>query len=552
MTTPRRTVLATLLDRDRRLDAPEAEELIERLRQSPEAAARLREQLLMDELLGRLLVPERRGFTERVVHALEGTGPEPFVERGTAAIRKVDGDSRDRPVALVDRWRLAARFWVFGLATGLAAAAVIFAVRGRAPLEDRFASAPEDLGGRPPPAAEIPARHAGGPRARQSPAVHLAEARGSVFVVSEAASRVARPGGAIEPGGTLVTSGRDSAAVLTTTDGVGLRLDTESVLAVHASGPAPSAPAFFVARGRLLVERVARVAPRPAGAQVVRVATPHARFEAEAARFALSVDDGRTRLSVDAGLVHFARTGDTRRRAVAPGQHALLGQATEVVAGSGASRGLAIVLSGSDEEHMLDPTDRVHRGDKALKTRLEDLGFEARIVLQGELSEWQARAARLLIVSSSVGSLDTRTSFRDLPVPAVVCEAKLYDDMGMTGSCDDGGCGLIYVPGQVWIKDPAHPLAAGLTQGVRLRHGATMLVSWGLPSLHAAWIATVPGHPGQATIFSYEKGAEMVGLPAPARRVGLFFRMGGAASITDAGWSLFDAAALWAAESPRD
>ncbi len=544
----RRVVLAKLLDRDRRLEAQEAEDLVRDLRQSPEAAGRLKDQLLMDELLGRMLVPERRGFAERVVHAIEGSGADRFIERTAEAIRKSGGDPHEPAGAPTGRHRLAIRFWTFGLASGLVAAAAIFVVRGRAPLDGNLASAPELAQGESAPAVETLPAHPAAGRMPEFAAVRLTEARGSVLVVGGAGSGPARPGATIEPGGTLVTSGQDGAAVLTTTDGVGLRLDTESVLSVHAPEAARSVAGFFIARGRLLVRRVA---PRPAGSPVVRVASPHARFETETARFALSVENERTRLSVDAGLVHFVRAGETRRRAVGPGQHALLGQSTEVVAGSGASRGVAIVLSGPDEAVVQDPSDRIHRGDKAMRARLQSLGFEASIVSQGELSEWQARAARLLILSSSVGSLDTATSFREVPVPVVVCEANLYDDMGMTAPCDDGGCGLAQA-GQLWIKDGAHPMAARMTQGVRLRHNTYMVVSWGQPTLHAAWIATIPGNPTQAAIFSYEKGAAMVGLPAPARRVGLFFRQGGATSVTDAGWSLFDAAVLWAAESPQD
>jgi len=60
-------------------------------------------------------------------------------------------------------------------------------------------------------------------------------------------------------------------------------------------------------------------------------------------------------------------------------------------------------------------------------------------------------------------------------------------------------------------------------------------------------VATFPGFPDQATVFAYERGAEMKSLVAPARRVGFFVRDTGAVSLTQEDWALFDAAVRWCA-----
>jgi hypothetical protein len=57
--------------------------------------------------------------------------------------------------------------------------------------------------------------------------------------------------------------------------------------------------------------------------------------------------------------------------------------------------------------------------------------------------------------------------------------------------------------------------------------------------------------PNRVAIYSYEKGAMMVGgTPAPARRVGIFVHVGVADRLTPAGWQLFDAAIDWALAPP--
>ena len=58
-----------------------------------------------------------------------------------------------------------------------------------------------------------------------------------------------------------------------------------------------------------------------------------------------------------------------------------------------------------------------------------------------------------------------------------------------------------------------------------------------------------PARPTQASLlFAYERGAATATGTAPARRVGLFLGNGRVIrALTEQGWRLFDAAALWCA-----
>ncbi|MEP6924950.1 MAG: hypothetical protein ABI954_10840, partial [Pyrinomonadaceae bacterium] len=57
--------------------------------------------------------------------------------------------------------------------------------------------------------------------------------------------------------------------------------------------------------------------------------------------------------------------------------------------------------------------------------------------------------------------------------------------------------------------------------------------------------AAVPGE-NKMVIFGYEKDMLMLGLNAPARRVGLYLDDTNAASLNSNGAALFDAAVRWA------
>ena len=74
-----------------------------------------------------------------------------------------------------------------------------------------------------------------------------------------------------------------------------------------------------------------------------------------------------------------------------------------------------------------------------------------------------------------------------------------------------------------------------------------MLLSWGVPGLGAISVATAPQQPAQMAIFAYPKGAMMVGMTAPDKRIGFFaIDNPGTANLTPEGLKLLDAAIDWA------
>jgi hypothetical protein len=183
-------------------------------------------------------------------------------------------------------------------------------------------------------------------------------------------------------------------------------------------------------------------------------------------------------------------------------------------------------------------------GDLLLKGRLERRGFVVTAV-SGELATAATAAdSQLVLVSESVQAGQVGARFRDLRLPVVTLDPNVLDDMGMTaGSATDFG----FTGGQtqIAITAPSHPLAAGKSGTVTVS-SAVHSIMWGLPAAAAARVATVVGNPNQVTIFGYAAGAAMVGLAAPARRVGWFAGDLMAASLTAQGLELFDAAIDWA------
>ncbi len=178
--------------------------------------------------------------------------------------------------------------------------------------------------------------------------------------------------------------------------------------------------------------------------------------------------------------------------------------------------------------------------DQSLVDHLVGLGHSVVVLDERSISTADADGKDLILISDSVNSRRISTIFRDVSTPVMTWEAGLYDDMQMTAS-SNADLGFFTDQTQLTITHSTHQLADGLSGSITILDTGDYLF-WGEPSSNAVEIAESDdgSHP---VIFAYENGAEMVGLTAPARRLGFF--NGNGESYSTAGWQLFDAAILW-------
>ncbi|MDB5105386.1 MAG: peptidyl-Asp metalloendopeptidase [Fibrobacteres bacterium] len=186
----------------------------------------------------------------------------------------------------------------------------------------------------------------------------------------------------------------------------------------------------------------------------------------------------------------------------------------------------------------------LNAGDQAVQNRLQALGFTVTVKSGLASTAADATGKNLVVVSSTVTSADVNTKFRAFTVPVLNWEQALQDDFGMTAATI-GSAGTTVTQTQVAIAS-AHPISAGLT-GTQTVTTVAGDFAWGQPGTGAVKVANQAGDATKTSVYAYEKGAAMVGLTAPARRVQLFLTDGTGGSLTAAGWTLFDNAAKWAA-----
>ncbi|HJX29599.1 MAG TPA: hypothetical protein VJ885_16980, partial [Thermoanaerobaculia bacterium] len=177
--------------------------------------------------------------------------------------------------------------------------------------------------------------------------------------------------------------------------------------------------------------------------------------------------------------------------------------------------------------------------------RLEGAGYAPVLRAARPATTADADNKAVVVVSSTVNPADVAAKFRTSIAPVVTWESRIFDDLGMTGPTAATDYGAAGNQSRLDIVQSGHPLAAGLTGRVTVTTAPTTL-DWGKPGAGAAVVARLPGTANRVGIFGYERGAAMVGLTAPARRVGFFLGDTAASSLTPQGWALFDAAIRWA------
>ena len=206
-------------------------------------------------------------------------------------------------------------------------------------------------------------------------------------------------------------------------------------------------------------------------------------------------------------------------------------------AASGLSAGTALFVVGNTA---------LGAGDRVIGQRLQAAGLT--VVVKGDSAAVAGDAAgkSLVVISSTVTSGLVGSKFTSGAVPVLAWESALFDDLQMTAVRSGTDFGTVTSQQQLVIAAPTtDPMTAGLT-GTQTVVSTASTFSWGKPGSAAVVVARTAADATRSAIFRYERGAPMVGINAPERRVGFMLGDSTASVLTVAGQSLTDAAIRWA------
>jgi hypothetical protein len=265
----------------------ELDALIAALRADPELAARLRDQLLLDDLLAQKLTLDRRNFVAQVEQRIADLNRgQTELSRQTADLRSIAAAERSPAGGGWPGWR-----W-----TGLMLALSLLVVVGASLF-----------------AARLLAPH--------SPAIAtVTSVSGPVTIEQNGDSEPAEKDGSLESGQRIVVP-RGGSITLTYQDGTELRIKNDAAVTIGSEKP-DAIKQIRIESG----EVVANIKPQQAGAMTF--VTPHGKATAPASYFRLVVTDENTLIEVSDGKVQLDRVGDKRSLLVAANESGMASRDT--------------------------------------------------------------------------------------------------------------------------------------------------------------------------------------------------------------------------------
>jgi hypothetical protein len=271
----------------------------------------------------------------------------------------------------------------------------------------------------------------------------------------------------------------------------------------------------------------------------------------------LGADAEETHLRVAEGLVHFVRIEDGASVDVVGGNRAeVLDDDRTTLRSRPTLPGTALIVASYDKAPTEFARFNALVGDRLLGHRLRHLGFRVETKAHKDVTAEDLAGRPLVIVSYSeqgVGFEESleRIGLRAADVPVLCFEPAVFPTLAMSGPLRgrdfdwQGGATGVDFP------KPEHPLSGGLGGTRRDLFDKPGCFGWARPGRGAETVASVEGDGSRAVMFAYESGAEMVGVKAPRRRVGLFLDPSQVGEDSEPAWSLVEAAVEWCVEPPR-
>jgi hypothetical protein len=191
----------------------------------------------------------------------------------------------------------------------------------------------------------------------------------------------------------------------------------------------------------------------------------------------------------------------------------------------------------------------LNAGDQLVNDRLWSLGYSVTIKTGVSATSADATGKDIVVISSTVNSTDVHTKFKSVATPVLTWDPWLYDDMGLTST--GSYMGTVTSQTSIRLLNATHPIATGLSGGVSggtLYFAGSSMLHWGKPASTAISIVGLSSDSTKSAVFAYDKGAQMVGLTAPARRVAFMLDDTSMTRASDTWWTswMLDAAINWA------
>jgi len=203
---------------------------------------------------------------------------------------------------------------------------------------------------------------------------------------------------------------------------------------------------------------------------------------------------------------------------------------------------LLLLFSGlgiaADKLILIGKNAPINNNDQILMDHMKGLGLDVEYHSEPEKHPVDTKGAVGVFISESITSANIGPAY-DLAIPVIMSEPGLIDDMKMGVGQDAASATSIE------IVNPNHPITKGFNGVVKVLSQPGVLEGASALEGEVQILAALEGDPGMKMLFVYEKGAQMQGQKAPARRAFVFNEQNSNPLMNNDGWTIIERAVTW-------
>lgn len=192
----------------------------------------------------------------------------------------------------------------------------------------------------------------------------------------------------------------------------------------------------------------------------------------------------------------------------------------------------------ADKLILIGKNAPINGNDQLLMNHLIGLGLDVEYHSEPEKHPVDTKGAVGVFISESVTSGNIGPAYA-LPIPVIMSEPGLIDDMKMGVGQDAANATSIE------IVNSNHPITKGFGGVVKVITQPGVLEGASSLEGEVQVLAVLEGNPGMKMLFVYEKGAQMQGQKAPARRAFVFNEQNSNPLMNNDGWTMVERAVTW-------
>jgi len=203
---------------------------------------------------------------------------------------------------------------------------------------------------------------------------------------------------------------------------------------------------------------------------------------------------------------------------------------------------------------LISANSSIAKAESLMIAHIGRTGLTVQAMAESAVSAADCQNKDLIIVSPLVNGASL-AFLKTMAVPVISCQPATYPLLDLTGKIQ-GTDFTVYNPDSlatipdslkfltVEMRDIINPISLGIA-GTQVIETDSVPMIWAKPNDYSKLVVSVFGDISHIILFTYDIGAQMISIQAPARREGFSFHADAMVYFNALGWTLFENSVYW-------